>query len=395
MVTPQIILKETFKLKPWLIKLRRHFHQYPELSWQEFKTSARVERELKKLNIEVKRIAKTGVVGILNGKKKGKCVAIRADMDALPIQEKTNKPYASKIYNVMHACGHDAKIAIVLGVAKLLRKMRDKLKGSVKFIFQPNEEGSGGAELMIKEGVLKNPKVSAIFSVDFDPYLKSGKIGIREGMFFANIDSFEISIFGKGGHGGRLYRAVDVMLVSAKVIEALQYYLPRRFHPCVPLTVSFGEIKAGSAPNVIPDTVVMKGTIRTFAEDVQRELKRKIEEIVRGICRIYKADYRIDYFSYYPGSANNSELNKIVEKVAKEIVGTKNIYKYQYPFFESEDISYFFRIVPGTVFSLGIRNPKKGIIYPAHSPYFDIDEDVLPIGVAVLTGCLIEYLNNQ
>jgi len=390
------LLVESLKLRPELIKMRRHIHAYPELGFQEVKTAKLISNTLKKLGLAIQeKVAKTGVVGLLRGNQKGKTVAIRADMDALPIQEQNRKKYRSKIPGLMHACGHDGKMAIALGVASLLSRIRNELKGNVKFIFQPDEEGSGGARAMIAEGVLQNPKVNCMFCVDLDPLLNTGKIGMRDGVTTANIDGFEISVIGKGGHGARLDRAIDVVMVTARVIEALHYIIPRQQHPCIPVAISIGEIHGGTASNVVPVRVTLKGTIRTFDNETRRNVLTKIKSTVACICRTYRAQYQIQHISSYPALKNDTELNDIIANIGAQLLGPKNVYSYKYPFLEGDDVSFFFQQVPGVLFSIGVGNRKKGIVYPFHSPLFDIDEDALPIGVAVLTGCVLKYLNSN
>lgn len=391
-----ILLEESLKLRPKLVKIRRLIHAYPELGFQEVKTAKLISNTLKKLGLIVQeKVAKTGVVGLLKGNQKGKTVAIRADMDAIPIQEKTKKKYSSKLPGVMHACGHDGKMAVALGAASLLSRSRNELRGSIKFIFQPNEEGSGGARAMISEGVLKNPKVDSMFCFDLDPFLNIGKIGVRNGVATANVDDFEISIIGKGGHSARLYRAIDVVMVAAKIVEALHYTIPRRQHFRMPVAISIGEICGGTASNVVPDLITLKGTIRTFNNKTRKKVLIKIKSTIACICRTYRAQYQIRYISSYSAFKNNAELNNIVINIGAKVFGRKNVYNYKYPFFEGEDVGFFFQEVPGTIFSFGIRNRKKGIVHAFHSPLFDIDEDALPIGAVVLTGCVLKYLNSD
>lgn len=390
------LLKQSLKLKSEVIKIRRQIHSYPELGFQEVKTAKLIAKELKRAGLEVKeKVARTGVVALLKGRKKGKTVVIRSDMDALPIQERTKKKYASKVPGVMHACGHDGKMAIVLGVASLLGKIREELKGQVKFIFQPNEESSGGAQAMIAAGVLKNPKVDSVFGFDLSPFLDAGKIGIRRGIVTANVDDFEISIIGKGGHVAQRWETVDTIYITAKVVEALQFIVPQKQNPCVPVVISIGEIHGGTASNVIPDRIRLKGTIRTLDSITRRNIMGKIKKTLPAICRGYGAQCEIRFIPFYSSVVNNPKLNGIVADVGRRLLGSKKIFNFKYPFFEGEDIGYFFREVPGVIFSIGIRNRKKGIVYPLHSPFFDLDEDVLPLGVAVVAGCILEYLNSD
>jgi len=390
------LLKESLRLKTEVIKIRRQIHSYPELGFKETKTARLIADKLRKSGLKVKeKVAKTGIVGVLKGGKEGKTIAIRVDMDALPIQERTGEKYASKIPGVMHACGHDGKIAIVLGVVSLLSRIREQLRGQVKFIFQPNEEGAGGAQAMIAAGVLKKPKVDAIFGFDLAPFLDAGKIGIRKGIVTANVEDFEISVIGKGGHAAQRWEAVDTVATTAKIIEALQFVIPQKQHPCVPIVISIGKIHGGTATNVIPDRVTLSGTVRTFDTITHKNVISKIKKIITAICRAYGAQLEIIFSPSYHSIQNDPQLNNIVTEVAARLLGRKSIYSFKYPFFEGEDIGCFFQKVPGVIFSIGIRNRKKGITYPLHSSFFDLDEDALPLGVSVVAGCVLKYLNSE
>lgn len=321
------LLKQSLKLKSEVIKIRRQIHSYPELGFQEVKTAKLIAKELKRAGLEVKeKVARTGVVALLKGRKKGKTVVIRSDMDALPIQERTKKKYASKVPGVMHACGHDGKMAIVLGVASLLGKIREELKGQVKFIFQPNEESSGGAQAMIAAGVLKNPKVDSVFGFDLSPFLDAGKIGIRCGIVTANVDDFEISIIGKGGHVAQRWETVDTIYITAKVVEALQFIVPQKQNPCVPVVISIGEIHGGTASNVIPDRIRLKGTIRTLDSITRRNIMGKIKKTLPAICRGYGAQCEIRFIPFYSSVVNNPKLNGIVADVGRRLLGPEKRY---------------------------------------------------------------------
>jgi len=352
-----------------------------------------IANKLKKLGLEVQvKVAKTGVVGILRGNKKGETIAIRSDMDALPIQEQNKTKYASRIPGVMHACGHDGKIAICLGVAMLLSKFRHLLTGQVKFIFQPNEESSGGAQAMIAAGVLKKPKVDCIFGYDLSPNFACGRIGVRSGIVTANVDDFEISIIGQGGHAAQRWKTVDTVMAAAKIIEELQLVIPRQQQPGRPAVISIGQLHGGTAINVIPDCIELKGTVRTFYSSTRKKVLNMIEKQVTSICRSYKARHKLHFIPSYPCVENHHNLNKIVISAVKRLLGPEKLHYHKYPVFAGEDIGYFFQKVPGVIFSIGVRNKKRGIVHPRHSSFFNLDENALPVGVAVVTSCIAEYL---
>lgn len=395
-MTYKTLLKEALKLKPELIKIRRLIHSYPELGYQEIKTAKLISTRLKKLGIIVhEKVAKTGVVGILKGGKFGKTIAIRSDMDALPIHEQTRKKYSSKIPGVMHACGHDGKIALVLGTAKLLARLRTKLTGQVKFIFQPNEEGSGGAQAMIQAGVLEKPKLDCIFGLDISPYLDTGKIGVRYGIAAANVQDFEISIGGKGGHIARPHETMDTVLVASQIVEGLQLIINRQVNPVNPAIISVGEIDGGTASNIFPSCIKLRGTIRTLSNSLHKMLIGKIKRLVKNVSQNYGLKCQIRFLTSYPALTNDDRLNNLLVDVVKKLLGRKSLFTWPYASLGGEDLSFFFRLCPGIIFSVGVRNKNKGIIFPEHSPHFDLDEDALPIGTAILTGCVLRYLESN
>lgn len=395
-MTYKSLLQEALKLKPELIKIRRLIHSYPELGYQEIKTAKLISTTLKKLGLIVhNKVTKTGVVGILKGNKLGKTVAVRSDMDALPIHEKSKKKYRSKIPGIMHACGHDGKIAVVLGAATLLAGLRTKLVGQVKFIFQPNEEGSGGAQAMISAGVLENPKVDCMFGIDISSYIDTGKIGVRYGITAANVQDFEILISGKGGHIARPHETTDTVLVASQIIEELQLIINRCVNPVNPAIISIGEIDGGTATNVFPNCIKLRGTIRTLNNSLHKMLIGKIKRLVKNVSQNYSVKCELRFLTSYPMLINDKNLNNLLVKVIKKMFGGKGLFTWPYASLGGEDLSLFFRHVPGIIFSIGVRNKKKGIISPEHSPFFDLDEDALPFGSAIVTGCVLEYLNSN
>jgi len=383
------------KIFPKLARLRREFHQYPELAFHEFKTSERVTKELRKLRMPVKTgVAKTGVVGLLTGKKKGKTVALRADMDALPIEEKTNLPFKSKNKGVMHACGHDVHTACLIGAAAILSQLKDELNGNVKFIFQPSEEVlPGGAKPMIEAGVLEKPRVSGIFGLHIEPGIPSGKIGVKDGPFMAQVDDFDITIYGSSGHGARPHHGVDAIVVASQVILALQTIPARKIDPVEPVVVSVGKIEGGTARNIICDRVSLKGTARSLSREVARKIPSLMKSITAGVVKSAGASFEFQYFPGYPVLINHPRETDLARETVAKLFGRKALYEIKRPEMGAEDFSYFLRKLPGTFLRLGIRNTKKGAIYPWHHPKFTVDEDVIGMGTALLAGVAFDFLN--
>ncbi len=383
------------KISPKLVKLRREFHQYPELAFNEFKTSERVVKELKKAGISVKKgIAKTGVVGVLNAKKKGKTVALRADMDALPLLEQTNFPYKSKTKGVMHACGHDVHMTCVIGAAIILSKLKDELKGNVKFIFQPSEEvPPGGAKPMIQAGVLKNPNVSGIFGLHCDSAIPVSRIGVREGPTMAQADSFDVIITGRGGHGARPQDGVDAIVVASQVVSALQTIPSRKINPLEPVVISVGKIEGGTARNIICDRVILKGTARSLNKEVTRKIPHFLKNIISGITKSAGASFELNYSPGYPVLINHPQATDLARRTIAKMFGREAIFEIKKPMMGGEDFAYYLQKIPGSFLRLGIRNPEKGAIYPWHHPKFTVDEDAIKIGASLLAGVAFEFLH--
>jgi len=384
------------RIFPGLVKLRRELHQYPELCFKEFKTSERVARELAQLKVRVKKgIAKTGVVGLLEGKRGGKTVALRADMDALPILEQTNLPYKSKNPGVMHACGHDVHMTCIIGAAKILSAMKDDLNGNVKFIFQPSEEvHPGGAKPMIQAGVLRNPNVSAIFGLHCDPSIPIGKIGVREGPFMAQADDFDIIIHGISGHGARPHDGVDAIVVAAQVIQGLQTIASRKISPVEPVVISVGKIEGGNARNIICDRVILKGTARSLNQKVAKIIPQLLKEIAGGIARSAGASTEVIYHTGYPVLVNPPKTTDLARNTILSMFGEGSVYEIPKPLMGAEDFAYYLQKVPGSFLRLGTRNPGKGATYPWHHPKFNVDEDAIKIGASVLAGLAFDFLSD-
>jgi amidohydrolase len=393
--TAETIKAISKKIFPKLVTLRRELHQYPELSHKEFKTSERVAEELRKLRIPIKTgVAKTGVVGLLTGGEKGKTVALRADMDALPIEEQTTFPYRSRNKGVMHACGHDVHTACLIGAAAILSQMKSELNGNVKFIFQPSEEVlPGGAKPMIKAGVLERPKVSGIFGLHTEPGIPAGKIGVKDGPLMAQVDDFDIVISGSGGHGARPHHGVDAIVVASQVISALQTIASRKIDPVEPVVVSVGKIEGGTARNIICDRVTLKGTARSLSRKVARKIPVLLKSITAGVVASAGASFELKYSPGYPVLVNRPRETDLARDTVARMFGRQALFEIKRPEMGAEDFAYFLQKVPGTFLRLGIRNPKKDAVYPWHHPKFTVDEDVIGMGAAVLAGVAFDFLN--
>jgi amidohydrolase len=387
------ILKKAEGLKQKMIDLRRDFHQYPELGLQEFNTARKVEGVLKALGLETRMFVNgTGVRGFLRGSEPWETIALRADMDALPIQEETDLPYQSQNKGVMHACGHDAHIAMLLGAATILSEMKKELKGNVAFIFQPAEEIGAGAKAMVEEGALEG--ANRIFGLHVYSILPSGTLGYRPGPLMAAGDFFDVKITGKGGHGGLPHLTVDPIVIAANAISTLQTIVSREVDPVESAVISICKMNGGEAYNVIPETATFGGTIRSHKPELREGLPRRIKEILDGLVSGMRGSYEFTLMSKFPATINDEEMTAFVVKVAKEILGEDKLSLLR-PLMGSEDFSFYLQRVPGTFAFLGVENKNKGIIYPHHHPKFNIDEDILPLGTALHVSVAMEYLREQ
>lgn len=386
------------EIMPGVIADRRHLHQHPELGFQEFETARFVAERLQALGVEDIRtgIAVTGVTGLIRGSAPGtgKVVLLRADMDALPIQEENDVDYRSQNPGIMHACGHDAHTAMLLAVARLLIERRDRFAGTVKLVFQPAEEGGGGAKVMIDQGVLDDPKVDAAFGMHMAQEEPVGTISLRPGPIMAAADRFTMVVKGRGGHGAQPHLTIDPIVTGAHIVTALQTIVSREIDPLDPAVVTVGAFRAGEALNVIPDTAELRGTVRSFSPVVRDQLAKRIHEIAQGIATAMRASVEIDYKYGYPVTINNPEMTALVREVAQEVVGHDNVLEAPMHM-GAEDFSYFLERVPGCFFFVGSRNPDKGFIWGHHHPKFDIDEDAMAIGIETMTRVALRYLGAQ
>ncbi len=376
-----------------LVEIRRDLHMHPELGFHEVRTSGVVARELEPLGIEVRRVAQTGVLGVLPGPRPGRTVALRADMDALPITETNDVPYASQNKGVMHACGHDAHTTALLGAARLLARRRDELEGTVKFFFQPAEEGPGGAAPMIAEGVMENPRVDAVFGLHVAGDLPAGQIGVRSGPSSAAADEIVIEVISQAGHAAHPHRAVDAIVVAAQVVLALQTLVSREMNPVDMMVVTIGTIEGGVKRNVIAERVRLNGTVRTFNRELRESMPERVERIVRGITSALRAEYTLNYTFGYPPLINDARAAALVRRTASEILGAENVIMIAQPSMGAEDFAYFLEHAPGCFYRLGTRRPG-GPIIGGHTPTFDIDESALPIGAAVMAGVALDFLRH-
>ena len=388
-------LAEAKRIEPEIVRTRRALHQHPELAYHEVETSKLVAERLESLGIEVRRnVGGTGVLGVLKGAKAGRVVALRADMDGLPVQETSDVVFRSKVDGVMHACGHDTHIAMLLGAARLLSAHKNELYGTVKFLFQPAEEhgGRGGAMPMIEDGVMKDPKVDFVFGLHIEATRRSGEFGVREGAIAAAPDTFKVRILGKGGHGSAPHETVDPIYVAAHVILALQGVAARMIDPVRPFVITVGAVHAGTKENIIPDVATLDGTVRTLDEATRKLAKKRVEVVAKGVCRTYGASAEVEFEKdAYPVTINDPRTTEKVVAVLKRIPGTR--VKRVEAMLGGEDFSRFLQKAPGTFYFLGSRNPEKGCVYPNHSSRFKVDEDVLKFGAASLAMLAFEFGN--
>lgn len=384
------ILIQSQNIKAELIKHRRWLHSHPELGFEEIETSRYISNYLIDLGIEIKTgITKTGVVGVLRGDLPGNTIGLRADIDALPIEEGYDSEYKSKNSGKMHACGHDTHTAMLLAVAKLLNNNRKKLKGLVKFIFQPAEEYVSGAQAILEKGVLKDPNVDIALALHIDPDIGSGKIGIKEGVIMSSMDEFEIEILGKGGHGSNPQNTIDPIVTGAQIVMAVQTIISRKVSPLEPAVVSICQFIAGTKSNIIPASAFLSGTIRSQDKTVRKIIFEELNRIIGGICSTSGAKCKVKINEQVPVTINDKVLYDDFMKCASDILEKNEIIVLDKPKTYSEDFSLFGNIVPSLYFFLGTGNERKDCEYPLHSPEFRIDEDVLPIGTALFANyCL-------
>ncbi|MGD8285412.1 MAG: amidohydrolase [Desulfobacterales bacterium] len=372
-----------------IVKTRRDLHRIPETAYTEKKTSAYVTDYLQREELEVQTgIATHGVVGMLKTGKQGPTLIIRADMDALPLAEETGLSFASTHEGVMHACGHDAHMAMGLGAATVLNKLKKEFRGTIKFVFQPAEEGPGGAKPMIEEGVMQNPNVDYSIGCHLWADIPEGTIGVRSGPFMAAMDRFDVRIIGRGGHGAMPHKCIDALEVGTQVVNALQRIASRHMDPLEPAVVTVGMFHAGTAFNIIPGDARLSGTTRTFNLDIWNAWEERLENVVRGVCESMGADFELEFSKGYPPTINDDAVADVVRRCAREVVGDDNVVKPPQTM-GGEDMSFFLQQSKGCFYALGVGREEFA---PVHNPKFMFNEDVLSLGVETHCRVALELL---
>lgn len=370
-----------------LVAVRRHLHMHPELSLEEHQTAAYVESALRELHLDGIRtgIGKTGVLGVLRGGRPGPVTLLRADMDALPVTETAEVPYRSQRPGVMHACGHDAHVAILLCAARELARRRAEIAGTIVFCFQPGEEGYAGNQLMIDDGALEDPHVDRCFALHVFTGLEAGKIGVRDGAFFAASDNYKLRITGRGGHGGMPERAIDPIAAGAQFVTMAQTIVSREIAPKDPVVVTVGKFQAGTTHNVIPNEAELQGTVRTFDPEIRRSMPERLERMLRGLQESMRVQTQFDYHWGYPPTVNDPAANQVVREAGARLLGAGNVVYPHDIILWAEDMSYMLQQRPGAYFIVGAKGPERGI-YPQHSAQYDIDETALDAGFKMMVG---------
>ena len=389
------IQKEADELLPKLVEWRRDFHRHPELGFQEVRTAGVVAAHLQELGLEVSTgIGKTGVIAIVepdDPQAGSETVMLRFDMDALPIHEETGLPYASENAGVMHACGHDGHTAIGMGVAQLLTRHRNELPGRVKLVFQPAEEGLGGALAMIEDGALDEPQPAAAYGLHLWSRLPYNQVVVQPGPLWAAADMFTLTIHGKGGHGATPHDTIDATYVACQLVTALQSIVARNVNPSDTAVVTVGSFQSGNAANVISERAELAGTIRSFEQDVRNLLIQRIDEICTGVCQALGATYEFNIQNCVPPTSNSEAGAQLMDGVANDVVGAQNVTQIP-PMMVGEDMAEFLNRAPGCFVLVGAANPEKGFYSPHHSPTFDFEESVMPTGVALLAEAAFSQL---
>jgi amidohydrolase len=375
------------------IATRRDLHAHPELGFEEVRTAGIVAARLRELGYDVHEgLATTGVAGVLGGRRPGKTIMLRADMDALPLPEETAHPYASRNAGVMHACGHDGHVAILLGAARAISERRDEVAGTLVLCFQPAEEGKGGAQAMVDEGFLERFGVERAYGLHLFSQLPTGLLGFREGPFYASSDSIEIRVVGSGGHGAAPHLSVDPILVAAEFVASVQKVVSRQIDPIEPAVVTIGAFHGGTTHNVIPSTVSLLGTVRAFDAGVRERMAERIERVLRGVCEGSGATYEFDYLWRYPVTSNDAQQTRYVRALAARIFGEARTVTSDKQM-GAEDFSFFAERVPATYFVLGCSSDAR-TSFPHHHGKFDIDERALETGIGIMTALALDAPEN-
>jgi amidohydrolase len=382
----------TQNIQERLIEIRRHLHQYPELSFQEFKTSEYIGACLDEWNIPYQKIGETGIfVDIIGEKGEGPHIGIRADIDALPVEENTGLPFSSLNSEVMHACGHDGHTTILLGTVYNLNQRRNSLSGRVRCIFQPGEEADGAAEQLIKQGILENPVVDAMLALHLWPHLPHGTVGVKYGAITASCDDFVIEIKGKGGHSARPHQAVDAITISSQILQALPTLVTKASNPVDPVVVHVGKIHGGTASNVVADRVMLEGTTRSVTRETRKRLKVQVTELCRNIAEAFGGKAIVNYKDSHPPVINSDSVTRLLEECASELLGSEKVVHLKEPSMGADDFGAFAEKVPSVYFRLGTAREAHPV-YDLHHPKFEFHESIIPIGVELFTFFILSRL---
>jgi amidohydrolase len=383
------LIEDTY---PKVVAWRRDFHMYPEISGAEEQTAGKIAEILKQLPIEVQEnVGGYGVVGLLRGSKPGKTIALRADIDALPIQEQNDYDFVSRYEGKMHACGHDGHTAILLGTAVVLSNLKHEIAGNIKFIFQPAEEQApiGGAKPMIEAGALESPHVDTILGLHIWPGLEKGKIGIKNGALMASSDPFVIEVFGQNGHASSPHEAIDALTASCQIVNMLQMIVSRNINPQEAAVVTIGRMQSGTRYNIISDYAKLEGTVRTLNPAVQKRVEQRIREVVRGVCEATGTRGEVNYSNGYPALLNDGKMVDLLREVGNKVLPQGACVEIEKPAMGGEDFANYLQVVPGSFFWLGAGEEKS---YPIHHPKFDFDESIMKMGIEMLANSAIDYL---
>jgi amidohydrolase len=374
-----------------LYEIRKHLHQNPELSFEEKQTADYICSWLKKWGIPYKRMNHTGVIVDLVGRVPGRAIGVRADIDALPIQEETDIEFSSRNPGIMHACGHDAHTTILLGTIYMLHQLKEELNGTVRCIFQPGEEMDGSARELIRNGVLENPKIEALLALHLWPHLPFKSVGIRYGCITASSDDFIIELIGKSGHAGRPHNGIDAISIAAQVIQSLQFMLTKQMDPVNPVVINIGKINGGTANNIIADKVTLEGTIRATSTATRKKVLSQFIEMVHSIAKLFGGQATIQFVGENPAIINHDGVTSVVDQTAKSVVGKENVYQLPEPSMGSDDFGSFAEMVPSCYFRLGIAEEDYQA-FDLHHPKFYFNQEVIPIGVEVFTRSILNLL---
>ena len=385
-------LAEAKAIAPYLEGIYKQIHSHPELGRQEYETQALILKELAEMGIEAQKIADTGVLGIIRGGKPGKTVAFRADMDALPIEETADVPYKSQNPGVMHACGHDSHVTILLGLAKIMSTKKAELSGNIKLLFQPDEEGRGGAKRMIEEGCMENPHVDGVFYSHCSPGTPTGTISSRFGSVNAASNTFTVTFRGKGSHGASPHLGTDVIVAASNAVMALQTISSRRVAATDSIVVTVGSFQAGTAPNILPETATLKGMIRTLNPKTREQAKNDFCQIINGVAATMNVEVDIDLRDGYCASVNDDDMTRLTRAAAAKVLGEENVRTIPAPSLGTEDFGYFLQEAPGCYYNYGVGKPSADN-KPTHNPGLKLDLNALPYGAAVYAQIAEDFLS--